>query len=75
MQRAKTPQNSSPARRVRSARTKAGPGPKLVSLDEEIRLRAYEIYQQRGYAPGDETEDWLIAEREVRARHNLQQSA
>ncbi len=36
-------------------------------LDEEerIRLRAYEIYQARGQAPGHELEDWLEAEREI----------
>lgn len=39
-----------------------------VSLDEEIRRRAYEIYLERGSTPGNEGEDWLVAEREVRAR-------
>jgi Protein of unknown function (DUF2934) len=31
-----------------------------------IRQRAYEIYLARGAAPGDEVEDWLQAERELR---------
>ncbi len=30
-----------------------------------IQMRAYEIYQQRGGAPGREAEDWLQAESEV----------
>jgi len=34
--------------------------------EEEIRHRAYEIYLARGAAPGDEVEDWLQAERELR---------
>jgi hypothetical protein len=34
--------------------------------EEEIRNRAYEIYMARGGAPGDELEDWLQAERELR---------
>lgn len=39
-------------------------------LDDEatrvsISLRAYEIYEQRGCAPGCELEDWLQAEREM----------
>ena len=34
--------------------------------EEEIRQRAYEIYLARGAAPGDEVEDWLQAERELR---------
>jgi len=37
-------------------------------LEEEIRRRAYEIYLERGSIPGNESEDWLVAEREVRAR-------
>ncbi len=44
-------------------------------LEEEIRLRAYEIYLQRNGSPGDEHQDWLIAEREVRARHQQQHLA
>jgi hypothetical protein len=32
---------------------------------EEIALRAYEIYQERGGAPGNELEDWTRAEREL----------
>ena len=39
-----------------------------MSLDDEIRRRAYEIYLERGSTPGSESEDWLVAEREVRAR-------
>jgi Protein of unknown function (DUF2934) len=31
---------------------------------DEIRRRAYEIYQERGGLPGHELEDWLQAERE-----------
>jgi Protein of unknown function (DUF2934) len=32
---------------------------------EEIRLRAYEIYLERGGLPGSELNDWLQAEREL----------
>ena len=32
--------------------------------DEAIRLRAYEIYLERGQQPGRELDDWLQAERE-----------
>jgi Protein of unknown function (DUF2934) len=45
-----------------------------INLEDEIRRRAYELYQQRGGAPGSEAEDWLAAEREVRQRYK-QQSA
>jgi hypothetical protein len=40
-----------------------------INLEDEIRRRAYEIYQERGCTPGDEHEDWLAAEREIRARY------
>jgi hypothetical protein len=32
---------------------------------EEIKLRAYEIYLERGSLPGNELKDWLQAEREL----------
>lgn len=32
---------------------------------EEIALRAYHIYLERGCAPGDPMQDWLRAEQEV----------
>jgi hypothetical protein len=46
-----------------------------INLEDEIRRRAYELYQQRGAAPGSDVEDWLAAEREVRQRYNQQQTA
>ncbi len=39
-----------------------------VNLDEEIRKRAYEIYQERGGNHGLDQDDWYRAEQEVRAR-------
>ena len=35
---------------------------------EEIRLRAYEIYLERGSHPGNELDDWLRAEHELDGR-------
>lgn len=32
---------------------------------EDIRLRAFQIYQRRGEAPGRELEDWEQARREI----------
>lgn len=40
-----------------------------INLEDEIRRRAYEIFEQRGGVPGYEHEDWLQAEREVLARY------
>jgi hypothetical protein len=46
-----------------------------TDLEVEIRRRAYELYEQRGYTPGHEHEDWLVAEQEVLARFDQHQSA
>lgn len=32
---------------------------------EEIAMRAYQIYQERNGAPGDELSDWIMAERQL----------
>ena len=50
-----------------------------INLEEEIRRRAYELYLERRATAGgedgngDENQDWLIAEREVRSRHGNQE--
>jgi hypothetical protein len=36
-----------------------------IDLEEEVRRRAYLIYEQRGARPGSDVEDWLQAEAEV----------
>ena len=43
-----------------------------INLEDEIRRRAYELYLQRGTAPGSEAEDWLTAEREIMQRYRKQ---
>ena len=35
------------------------------NLEEEIRRRAYEIYEERGRQDGRDVEDWLRAEAEI----------
>ena len=40
----------------------------LHATDEQIRVRAYEIFRTRGGARGDAIADWLEAERELSAR-------
>jgi hypothetical protein len=34
-------------------------------IQEAIRLKAYELYEQRGRTPGHHENDWLMAERIV----------
>ena len=58
-------QEKAPAKTTSRTRNKAVP--MQVSLEDIIRLRAYEIYLQRGGTPGNPHEDWSVAEREVRA--------
>jgi hypothetical protein len=36
---------------------------------EEVALRAYEIYLERGGAPGNPLDDWTRAERELLAQN------
>jgi hypothetical protein len=36
-----------------------------LTREQEIRIRAYEIYLQRGGQPGHELDDWLQAESEI----------
>ncbi len=46
-----------------------------VNINDIIRLRAYEIYLQRGGTPGNPHEDWRVAEREVRAHFGQEADA
>ena len=85
MARAKTPGNGTTSRKSVAVM----PAPKTigvqknsssvnlsaVNLEEQIRVRAYQLYEERGYTPGHEAEDWLVAEREVLGRVDDQQSA
>ena len=41
--------------------------PQISNLEEQIRQRAYELYLQRGGTPGNPSQDWLVAEQEVRS--------
>jgi len=47
-----------------SASKKAG-AVKSAPTQEDIARRAYQIYLERGGAPGHELEDWTRAEREL----------
>ena len=40
----------------------------VVITEEQIKRRAHEIYLVRGGKPGDPLQDWLQAEKELRAR-------
>jgi hypothetical protein len=38
--------------------------PQDLDLDQQIRLRAYQLYEARGREDGHELDDWLRAEEE-----------
>lgn len=42
---------------------------KSAPTHEEIALRAYQIYLERGGTPGNELEDWTRAERELMGKN------
>jgi hypothetical protein len=70
MVKPRTPRTTKPkAEKSPVERPENGNGVSRISLEEEIRVRAYELYEQRGRTPGFEQQDWLNAEREVLARH------
>ena len=38
----------------------------LIPIEQRIRQRAYELYEQRGRTDGHDLDDWLRAEREIK---------
>lgn len=38
--------------------------------DEEIRVRAYELFEARGREDGRDQEDWFLAEKEIAGRQD-----
>lgn len=54
---------------VKAAEQKKYVRPTPINVEEEIRRRAYELSEQRGFIPGHENDDWFVAEREILARY------
>ena len=44
-------------------------------IEEEIRKRAYELFEARGREEGHELEDWLRAEQEITDHGNRDKAA
>jgi hypothetical protein len=63
------PENLSEIREVRKVVSEPRPNVVPINLDEEIRRRAYELWEQHGREAGHENEHWLLAEREILARY------
>lgn len=52
-------------RNTNGTRKSAAKNRAYAPSQEEVRLRAFELYQRRGAEPGRELEDWLAAEAEL----------
>jgi hypothetical protein len=40
----------------------------LIPIEQQIRQRAYELYEQRGRTDGHDLDNWLQAEYEIKGR-------
>jgi hypothetical protein len=81
------PKTSAPKKAVSNQPTPINSYPSATALDnvpapstqpfieEEIRRRAYELYEERGREHGFEQEDWTRAEAEVRSKYQQEKSA
>lgn len=59
-------------RRPEAGKTESRSNLVPINIEEEIRRTAYLLAERRGFEPGHETEDWLVAESEVMRRYHLQ---
>ena len=62
-----TPRSKRPTSRKGRASAASNANTQDSGLYERIAQRAYELYEQRGRQAGYELDDWLQAEREIRA--------
>jgi DUF2934 family protein len=67
-----TPEPVAEFRDIRKAQPEARKNIVPINLEDEIRRRAYELWEQHGRVEGHEDEHWLLAEREVRERYRAQ---
>lgn len=74
MAKAKSPRSTSPTTRFQRAASVPAEGNKVNanhdSLQDAIRARAYELYEERGRQDGYDQEDWFRAEVEVVGQHS-----
>lgn len=45
------------------------------SMQQRIRQRAYELYEERGRGDGRHKEDWAQAEEQIRGEHGFDKAA
>ncbi|MGA2730466.1 MAG: DUF2934 domain-containing protein [Terracidiphilus sp.] len=54
--------------RVKTSPASKSAAPEISALHDGIRERAFHIYESRGSEPGDDMQDWLLAERQTLER-------
>ena len=59
-----------PSRNLENVRVAEHP-----AIEEEIRLRAYELYEERGRQQGFDQEDWVRAETEILSKHGKREKS
>lgn len=64
-------QRPAPAQRIEPVRQSAV----RENIEDEIRQRAYELYEERGRQEGFHEEDWKRVEQEVLARRGIWKTA
>jgi len=56
---------------ARRPKKKATSQIELQNFLDEVRKRAYEIFLQRGAAYGNDLDDWLKAEKEIKQKYGI----
>lgn len=69
------PSFNPPAKRPVAVLKPKSPAEDLARMEEEIRRRAYQFYEERGGQHGSDQEDWLRAEAEVRTRTGVRSAS
>jgi hypothetical protein len=65
----RSPASTSPRKRATTKKANgAAPGPLAPArpTDDQIRVRAYHRYLERGSGPGGDFDDWLEAEKDLK---------
>lgn len=73
--RKSTAKQSNTVTPIREFSSENGSAQVSPELHEEIRLRAYELYLERGGQHGYDQEDWSRAEREILSKYQREKTA
>ncbi len=56
---------------IKKLKMKSTPNVNLQNFLDEVRKRAYEIFLQRGATYGNDLDDWLKAEKEIKQKYGI----